>query len=153
MLHDSWSWFEPRWELCTRGQRQIFLFFYLRESNQNRLLSSRWLCSLQLIYSLACAVCVKTDNIVLQVCVRQLHDPCSFRGADTAVDSHKRRCPRAGGPEEPMFSTPLTPRNWTRCGALRHSGLDGTAKKNGRGQQHFHTGSTSECWLCVDTGT
>lgn len=43
--------------------------------------------------------------------MRQPYDPCFVHGADTAVDSHKRRCRRAGGPEEPMFSTPFTLHN------------------------------------------
>lgn len=61
--------------------------------------------------------------------MRQLCDACFGRGADTAVDSHKRRCPRAGGLEEPTFPHPFTRHNWMQCGALRHGGLDGTGRK------------------------
>lgn len=81
---------------------------------------------------------MQTDNIVLQVFVRQLRDACSGRGADTAVDSHKRRCLRAGGSVEPMFPHLLVvtigcsveycgtvalmalDEKWTRSAALSH---------------------------------
>lgn len=97
--------------------------------NQRINLPSRSLYSLWLIYSLACAVCVQTDNIVLQACVRQLCDACFGRGADTALDSHKRRCPRAGGLEEPLIPHLFTLHNWMQRGALQQGGLDGTGRK------------------------
>lgn len=62
--------------------------------SQRRSLPSRSVCGLWLMYSLARAVCVRTDNIVLQASVRQAYDACFGHGADTAVDSHKCRCPR-----------------------------------------------------------
>lgn len=103
-----------------------------------RHLPLRSLSMLWLIYSPACAVWLQTNNIVLQVCVRQLYDACCGHGADTAVDSHKRRCPVAGGLEEPVFSHPLLfaigysvehcgtvalmalEEKWTRSAALSH---------------------------------
>lgn len=51
------------------------------------------------------------------------------RGADTALDSHKRRCPRAGGPAGALDSTSFAVHNWMRGGAMQHGGLDGTGRK------------------------
>lgn len=66
----------------------------IKMCSQRRSLPSRSVCGLWLMYSLARAVCVQTDNIVLQASVRQPYDACFGHAADTAVDSHKRRCPR-----------------------------------------------------------
>ncbi len=61
--------------------------------------------------------------------MRQPCDACFGRGADTALDSHKRRCPRAGGLEEPLIPHLFTLHNWMQRGALQHGGLDGTGRK------------------------
>lgn len=70
--------------------------------------------------------------------MRQPCDACFGRGADTAVDSHKRRCPRAGGLEEPTsphlllatigcsvehcgtVASMALEEKWTRSAALSH---------------------------------
>lgn len=51
------------------------------------------------------------------------------RGADTALDSHKRRCPRAGGLEEPLIPHLLLCTIGCSVAALQHGGLDGTGRK------------------------
>lgn len=83
--------------------------------------------------------------------MRQLCDACFGRGADTAVDSHKRRCPRAGGLEEPTFPHPFTRHNWMQCGALRHGGLDGTGRKMDEVSSTFTSAAPLNA-DCVDTG-
>lgn len=100
------AWFiRPQSETPSRAlcAAHTWVWHGLKCAIKGRNLPSRSLCSLWLIHSLAWAVCVQTDNIVVQACVRQPYDACCGRGADTAVDSHKCRCPGAGGLEEPLI--------------------------------------------------
>lgn len=82
--------------------------------------------------------------------MRQLCDACSGHRLDTAVDSPKYRCLRAGGLEEHMIPHLYVLYNWMQSGALQHGGLNGAERKMDKVSSNF-TSAAPLIADCVDT--